>query len=504
MEGITKRFGPIVADDAVTFRVRAGEIHALLGENGAGKSTLMKILYGLHQPDLGEIHIDGQQVRIASPHEAVAMGIGMVHQKFMLVPNLTAIENVVLGMPAERPPLLDIRPARQRLVALAEEYGLEIDPDTSVWQLSVGAQQRLEILKALYRGARILVLDEPTAVLAPSEVVQLFRIMRHLASEGRGIVFISHKLTEVKEVSDQVTVLRHGRVTGNLPTADATARELATMMVGRDVSLDRSEPPVAGTDPVLVLDDVSCLTDRRTPGLRRVSMTVRAGEIVGIAGVDGNGQRELVECVAGLRPLTAGRLTVKGAAPKTALRDSSLLGLIPEDRYSQGLVGDFDVSENLVLKAYGRRPFARRGFLRWSHIWEHGQQQIRAFDIRCPGPRTPVRSLSGGNQQKVIIARETQDNPALLVAAQPTRGLDVGAVEAVLNLIRMQRDRGAAVLFVSTELSEVLALSDRVVVIHSGEIMGEVTPDPALLGQIGEMMMGRTQTSIDTEAGTAA
>ena len=499
MEGITKRFGPVLADDAVTFDVRAGEIHALLGENGAGKSTLMKILYGLHQPDSGAILIDGQQVQIASPHAAVAMGIGMVHQHFMLVPNLTAIENVVLGMPAERPPLLDIRSARKRLVALAAEYGLEIDPDASVWQLSVGAQQRLEILKALYRGARILVLDEPTAVLAPTEVGQLFRIMRHLASEGRGIIFISHKLTEVKEVSNRITVLRHGRVTGNLPTANASPRDLATMMVGRDVSLERTGPPVAGTDPVLVLEDVSCLTDRKTPGLQHVSLTVRAGEIVGIAGVDGNGQRELVECVAGLRPLTRGRLTVGGVAPKTALRDPSRLGLIPEDRHSQGLIGDFDVSENLVLKAYGRPPFTRRGFLRWSRIRDHAREQISAFDIRCPGPLTPVRSLSGGNQQKVIVARETQEAPALLVAAQPTRGLDVGAVETVLNLIRKQRARGAAVLFISTELSEVFALSDRVVIMHKGEIMGEVTPDPALLGQVGEMMMGRTQALIDAE-----
>ena len=504
MEGITKRFGPVLADDAVTFDVRAGEIHALLGENGAGKSTLMKILYGLHQPDSGQIRIDGQQVQIASPHAAVALGIGMVHQHFMLVPNLTAIENVVLGMPAERPPLLDIRSARKRLVALATEYGLEMDPDASVWQLSVGTQQRLEILKALYRGARILVLDEPTAVLAPTEVGQLFRIMRHLASEGRGIIYISHKLTEVKEVSDRITVLRHGRVTGNLPAANATPRELATMMVGRDVSLERTEPPVAGTDPVLVLDDVSCLTDRKTPGLRNVSLTVRAGEIVGIAGVDGNGQRELVECVAGLRPLTMGRLTVGGVVPKTALRDPSLLGLIPEDRHSQGLIGDFDVSENLVLKAYARPPFTRRGFLRWRRIRDHAREQIRAFDIRCPGPLTPVRSLSGGNQQKVIVARETQDDPALLVAAQPTRGLDVGAVETVLNLIRKQRDRGAAVLFISTELSEVFALSDRVVVMHKGEIMGEVAPDPALLGQVGEMMMGTTQASIDAETVPAA
>jgi len=504
MEEVTKRFGRLVADDAVTFDVRAGEIHALLGENGAGKSTLMKILYGLQQPDDGRILIDGRQVEIGSPHEAVSLGIGMVHQHFMLVPTLTAIENVVLGMPTDRPPLLDLRDARKRLVELAERYRLAIAPDVPVWQMSVGAQQRLEILKALYRSARLLVLDEPTAVLAPQEADQLFKIMRHLASEGRGIVFISHKLAEVKAVSDRVTVLRHGRVTGQLPTADASASELATMMVGREVKLGRTAPPMAGGDPVLELEAVSCQTDRETAGLRGVTLTVRAGEIVGIAGVDGNGQSEMVECIAGLRSLTAGRLTIKGEVLQGALRNPALLGLIPEDRYSQGLVGDFSVAENLVLKAYSRPPFTERGFLRWGRINGHARAQIEAFDIRTPGPLAKARSLSGGNQQKVIVARETQEQPALLVASQPTRGLDVGAVENVLTLIRRQRDRGAAVLFISTELSELFALSDRVVVFHNGEIMGEVPPDPALLGQVGEMMMGRSLASIRSEAGSAA
>jgi ABC-type uncharacterized transport system ATPase subunit len=501
MDRITKRFGRLVADDEVSFDVRAGEIHALLGENGAGKSTLMKILYGLHRPDSGEIRFEGRPIRMSSPHEAVANGIGMVHQQFMLVPNLTAIENVVLGMSVERPPLLDLQGARRRLVELAREYRLEVDPDVPVWQMSVGAQQRLEILKALFRGARLLILDEPTSVLAPSEVGGLFRIMRQLASEGRAIVFISHKLTEVTEVSNRITVLRLGRVAGTLPTSEASPHELATMMVGREVSLDRVGPPHLGTDPILVLDSVSCLTDRGTPGLRNVDLVVRRGEILGVAGVDGNGQSELAECIAGLRPLSSGRLTILGAGPAAALRAPGLLGFVPEDRNRQGLIGDFDVSENLVLKTYGRRPFARRGLLNWSRIREHAREQIGAYDIRCPGPWAPVRSLSGGNQQKVVVARETYEQPALLVASQPTRGLDVGAVESVLNLIRQQRDRGAAVVFVSTELSEVLAVSDRVIVMHKGEVMGDIAPDPGSLPAIGEMMMG---TRLDAIHGRSA
>lgn len=501
MDRITKRFGSLVADDEVTLDVRAGEIHALLGENGAGKSTLMKILYGIHQPDAGRILMNGAEIRIASPHEAVSHGIGMVHQQFMLVPNLTAIENVVLGMDGERPTRLSLSTARRRLLELANEYELQVDPDVAVWKLSVGEQQRLEILKALFRGARLLVLDEPTAVLAPSEVGGLFRVIRHLSSEGRGVVFISHKLSEVTEVSDRVTVLRLGRVTGTLPTKEASAQELATMMVGREISLDRVSPPVAGREPVLVMEKVACRTDRDTPGLIDVDLTVRAGEIVGIAGVDGNGQRELVECVAGLRRLMSGSVTIRGESPVGILRRGGLLGLVPEDRNSQGLVGDFDIAENLVLRSYSRAPFTRRGFLSWARIRENAVRQIAAFDIRCPGPDAPVKTLSGGNQQKVIIARETADEPALLVAAQPTRGLDVGAVESVLSILRRQRDRGAAVLFVSTELSELLAVSDRIVVMHGGEVIGETAPDATRLREIGEMMMGHRPATPRPAAG---
>ena len=503
MRNITKRFGRLVADDDVSFAVRRGEIHALLGENGAGKSTLMKVLYGLVGPDAGEIWIDGAMASVHSPHDAVELGIGMVHQRFMLVPNLSAVENVVLGMRQARAPLLDIGAARRRLVELIEEYQLYIEPDVPVWQLPVGMQQRLEILKALFRGAKLLVLDEPTAVLAPSEVQHLFRIMRTLVSEGRGIVFISHKLSEVRDISDRITVLRAGRVTGTLPVAEATPSRLSQMMLGREVTLERRSPPVAGGDPVLEVERLECLTDRGTPALRGISFTIRAGEIVGIAGVDGNGQRELIECIAGLRDAVSGIITIDGQQPGEILTRPDLFGFIPEDRHREGLVEDFSIAENIVLKSYSRAPFSKRGVLRWSAIESHAAEQIDRYGIRAAGPSARARSLSGGNQQKVVIARETQEQPRLLIAAQPTRGLDVGAVEAVLTLLLQQRDRGAAILFISTELPELLAVSDRIAVLHGGEVVGEVPPTAEYVDQIGQMMMGHRPGGHDIAGATA-
>ena len=495
MVGITKRYGDLIADDRVSFMVCEREIHALLGENGAGKSTLMKVLYGMVQPDEGEIWINNSLVHIASPHDAVRNGIGMVHQRFMLVPNLTAVENVVLGMPQPRAPLLELSDARDRLMELAADYHLDIEPDVPVWQLSVGMQQRLEILKALYRGARLLVLDEPTAVLAPSEVTHLFRVMRLLVAEGRGIVFISHKLSEVKEVSDRITVLRAGSVTGSIETREATAAGLSEMMVGRQVSISRVSPPSVGSSAILEIERVTCLSDRGTMALRELSLTVRSGEIVGVAGVDGNGQRELVELIAGLRPIAEGQILIDGQQPRDILRDTSVLGFIPEDRHREGLVEDMTVSENIVLKIHGRGPFTDRGLLRWGAINAHAEEQIGSYGIHCSGASARASSLSGGNQQKVVIARETQDGPRLLVAAQPTRGLDVGAVEGVLALLRQQRDRGAAILLISTELPELLAVSDRIVVLHGGEIMGEAPPSEDHLDLIGQMMMGQRPTT---------
>jgi len=493
MVGITKAFPGVMANDNVHLEVRQGEIHALLGENGAGKSTLMKILYGLHRPDSGEIYLEGRRVDILSPRHAVDLGIGMVHQHFMLVPNLTVLENVMLGLHPTRPPLLDVATARERFLRIAEDYQIDIDPSAYVWQLPVGAQQWLEILKMLFREAKLLVLDEPTAVLAPSQVTQLFRILHKFTEEGRSVVFISHKLDEVQEVSDRITVLRDGRVTGTVNTTDVDSSKLAHMMVGRPVSLDRRprEDTSPLKQPVLRLAGVSCENDRGLPALKNLNLTVNAGEIVGVAGVDGNGQRELAECVAGLRKLTSGEVAVAGRRIDDVVRNPGLLGFIPEDRHATGLILDFTVAENLVLKTFWRPPFTRRGILDWATIRDHGASAILRFGIKAPGPTTRARQLSGGNQQKVVVAREVVEKPSLLIAAQPTRGLDIGAVEAVHEILLNERNRGAGVLFISTELSEVMAVSDRIIVMFKGEIMGEVDAETATVTRIGEMMLGR-------------
>jgi len=493
MVGITKAFPGVMANDNVHLEVRQGEIHALLGENGAGKSTLMKILYGLHHPDSGEIYLEGRRVDILSPRHAVDLGIGMVHQHFMLVPNLTVLENVVLGLRPTRPPLLDVATARERFLRIAEDYQIDIDPSAYVWQLPVGAQQWLEILKMLFREAKLLVLDEPTAVLAPSQVTQLFRILHKFTEEGRSVVFISHKLDEVQEVSDRITVLRDGRVTGTVNTTDVNSSKLAHMMVGRPVSLDRRprEDTSPLKQPILRLAGVSCENDRGLPALKNLNLTVNAGEIVGVAGVDGNGQRELAECVAGLRKLTSGEVTVAERRVDDVVKDPGLLGFIPEDRHATGLILDFTVAENLVLKTFWRAPFSRRGILDWATIRDHGASAILRFRIKAPGPTTRARQLSGGNQQKVVVAREVVEKPSLLIAAQPTRGLDIGAVEAVHEILLKERNRGAGVLFISTELSEVMAVSDRIIVMFKGEIMGEVDAEAATVTRIGEMMLGR-------------
>jgi ABC-type uncharacterized transport system ATPase subunit len=504
MVGITKRFPGVLANDDITLEVRWGEVHGLLGENGAGKTTLMNILDGLHQPDGGEIYLDGRKVEITSPRVAVDLGIGMVHQHFMLVDNLTAVENIVLGMPMEHPPILDVGPARARFIELTKDYQLFVDPSTPVWQLPVGNQQWLEILKQLFREARLLVLDEPTAVLAPSQVEQLFGTVRRLADEGHAIIFISHKLEEIQKVTDRVTVLRDGRVIGTVETDRATPSQLAEMMVGRPISLGRRpRPPCPYEKEVLAVDSIDCDSDRGIQALKDVNLTVYAGEIVGVAGVDGNGQRELAECIVGLRQPTSGAIRIENELVAGVVSDTSLLGYIPEDRRRTGLVLDLSVAENLVLKTFGEPPYTRRGILRWKAMRERAGVLIKEYDIRVPNPMVPLRHLSGGNQQRVVVARELGAKPVLVVASQPTRGLDVASVEAVHNTLLRERNRGAAVLFVSTELSEVMALSDRIVVMFGGEIMGELDAETAEVYEIGELMLGHRKDAEMAMGGTA-
>lgn len=492
MEGITKRFPGVLANDRISLDCRKGEVLGLLGENGAGKTTLMNILYGLYQPDSGEISINGEPVKIESPAKAIHLGIGMVHQHFMLVDALTALDNVILGIPSERAPVLDLEPARKRLLKLCDEYGLHVDPSTEVWRMPVGKQQWLEILKALYRNARVLVLDEPTSVLTPDEGEQLFKAIRKLTGEGRSVIFISHKLNEVLEITDRITVIRDGHVVGTVPTSEATQLELARMMVGRPVMMERKPRPVmTKKEPVLVMENVSANDDRGLPALKNFSLTVHSGEIVGVAGVDGNGQRELAECIVGLRKRTDGSIRIQGRIVDRIMDDPSFVGYIPEDRQKTGLLLDLTVAENLVIKDFWRPTYARGGVLQYNIIREHAKKLIAAYDIRTPSGQVQVRHLSGGNQQKVVVARELNAGPVLDIASQATRGLDLGAVESVHDTLLNERNRGAAVLFISTELQEVMSLSDRIIVLFRGEVMGEVEGDVADVSTIGQMMLGK-------------
>lgn len=493
MEEITKRFPGVLANDRISLDCRKGEVLGLLGENGAGKTTLMNILYGLHQPDSGKILINGDEVKIESPSKAIHLGIGMVHQHFKLVEALTALENVILGMPLERPPVLDLAPARARMLKLCEEYGLHVDPSTEVWRMPVGKRQWLEILKALYRDARLLVLDEPSAVLTPAEGEQLFRAIRKLTEEGRAVIFISHKLGEVIEITDRITVIRDGHVVGTVPAKEATTRELGRLMVGRPVTMDRKiRPSTPEKKPVLVMENVNANDDRGLPALKNFHLTINAGEIVGVAGVDGNGQRELAECIVGMRKQTGGSIRIQDRVVDHVMNDPSIVGYIPEDRHRTGLVLEFNVAENLILKDYARPPFAKSGVLRYDAIRAHAKRQISDYDIRTPSGEVQARHLSGGNQQKIVVARELNEKPALVIASQATRGLDLGAVEGVHDTLLRERNRGAAVLFISTELQEVMSLSDRIIVLFRGQLMGEVDGDGADVTTIGQMMLGQS------------
>jgi simple sugar transport system ATP-binding protein len=481
LRGITKRFPGVLANDRVDFDLQRGEIHALLGENGAGKSTLMNILYGLYRPDEGEILLDGRRVSFSSAKQAIEAGIGMVHQHFMLIPVMTVAENVVLGTePVRSGILLDKAAADRRVADMAKTFHFDVDPEARVENISVGQQQRVEIMKALYRDAGILILDEPTAVLTPQEASDLFEILRTLRREGISIVFISHKLNEVLEIADRITVLRRGKVVEIVPRAGATQEALARAMVGRDVLLRVEKNPAVPGEPLLEVRDLHVKDDRELERLRGVSFKVRAGEIVGLAGVDGNGQTELVEATVGLRRPTSGSVLVGDrdvTGDGTRRRIDQGVGHIPEDRQKRGLVLDFSLAENLALHAYRKSPESRLGWLLPRRIFARARTLIREFDIRGGGPQTRAAALSGGNQQKVVVAREISADPRVLVAAQPTRGLDVGAIEYVHRRLVQERDEGKAVLLVSLELEEIRSLSDRILVIYEGQIVGEYCPE---------------------------
>ena len=481
LRGITKRFGPVVANDRVDFDLRRGEVHALLGENGAGKSTLMSILYGLYSPTEGEIFVDGERVEIDSPARAIELGIGMVHQHFMLVPVMTVAENIVLGAePRSGGGMLDVREARKRVSELSERYGLAVDPDSVIEDVTVGAQQRVEILKTLYRGARILVLDEPTAVLTAQEAGELFKVLKALQADGVAIVFISHKLGEVLEIADRVTVLRRGEKIDTVSTEGATEQSLARLMVGRDVLLQVDKPAAKPGEPVLTVEDLRVLDDRALEAVKGLSMEVRAGEVVALAGVDGNGQQELVEAIAGLRSPVSGRIEVMGEdVTGRGVRATTEAGVahIAEDRQLRGLVLDFTLAENLALREYRSEPISKHGFLSIRNMRRRAGELLEEYDVRNRDTELPAASLSGGNQQKVCIAREIASNPQLLIAHQPTRGLDVGAIEFVHKRLVSERDSGRGILLVSLEFEEVRSLADRILVIYEGQIVGEFPPD---------------------------
>ena len=515
--GITKRFGPVVANDDVSVELRPGRILALLGENGAGKSTLVNILFGLHRPDAGQVVIADENVELSSPHDAIARGVGMVHQHFQLVPPMSVVRNIVLGAEPRKLGMIDVAQARRRVLELADRFGLGVDPDAAVEDLPVGAQQRVEILKALYRDARVLIADEPTAVLTPQETDHLLDVLRGLTDQGVGIVFITHKLREVMAAADDIVVLREGRVVGATTPAQTSEAALAELMVGRAVDLhgDRFESGATGvgsavSTPAVSSDDAPSAESAELPvvldiaglcadddrGQRAVdelSLAVRAGEIVGVAGVEGNGQRELVEAITGLRHATAGTVSISdrdasGARP----RQVTVIGVghIPEDRAKHGLIGSYSVADNSVLNRYFKRPFAAGGMLRRDRIDSHARDVVATFDVRTPSVDAPADSLSGGNKQKLIVGREFSDEIDLLIAAQPTRGIDIGAIEFIWRRIRERRDEGTAVLLVSAELDEVMALSDRVAVMYEGRIVATVDPRTATREEIGLLMAG--------------
>jgi simple sugar transport system ATP-binding protein len=495
MLNITKEFPGIKANDNVTLQLQKGEVHALLGENGAGKSTLMSVLFGLYQPEEGKIKVKGKEVEITNPNVANDLGIGMVHQHFQLVDNFTVTENIILGQePKKSFGRIDIDKAAEKVKKISDQYGLQVDPYAKIEDITVGMQQRVEILKMLYRDAEILIFDEPTAVLTPQEITELMAIMKDLVNEGKSVMLITHKLKEIKAVADRCTVLRRGKYIGTIDVEDTTEEEMAEMMVGREVSFEVEKDPAEPKEVVLKLENLSAHNKRKLPAIKNLNLEVHAGEILCVAGIDGNGQKELIEVITGLEPSTSGKIIFNGKEIQDlSIRERTLSGIghIPEDRHKHGLVLDFTVEQNLALQTYFMEPYSKNGIINPEAIREHSERLIEEFDVRSgKGSITKARSMSGGNQQKAIIAREVERSPKLLIAAQPTRGLDVGAIEYIHERLVEERDKGRAVLLMSLEMEEVLNVSDRIAVIYEGEIVGIVDADKTDENEIGLMMSG--------------
>ena len=493
MRDITKKFGDFKANDRINLKIRKGEIHALLGENGAGKSTLMNVLSGLLQPTSGDIYMDGQTVKITSPTRANQLGIGMVHQHFMLVDAFTVTENIILGSELSNKGVLDTQKAKEEITRLSNDYGLQVDPDAYVRDISVGMQQRVEILKTLYRGANILIFDEPTAVLTPQEIDELIEIMATLVKEGKSIILITHKLDEIKKVADRCSVIRRGRYIGTVDVKDVSSQELADMMVGRSVSFKTDKKSATIGEVVLSIKELSVKESRGLDAVKNLSLEVHRGEVLGIAGIDGNGQSELIQALTGLRKIESGTITINGKdATNSKPREITQMGVghLPEDRHKYGLVLPLPLSENIALQSYYHEPFSKNGILNFNEIQQYANRLIKEYDVRTTSEQAPAASLSGGNQQTAIIAREVDRDPELLIVAQPTRGLDVGAIEYIHKRLVEQRDKNKGVLLVSFELDEILNVSDRIAVIHAGEIVGIVDPKETSENELGLLMAG--------------
>nr|WP_239094308.1 ABC transporter ATP-binding protein [Bacillus sp. B15-48] len=503
MLNIRKEFSGFVANDNITLQLKKGEIHALLGENGAGKSTLMNVLFGLYQPEAGEIKVMGETVQITDPNVANDLGIGMVHQHFMLVDTFTVTENIILGQEVTKGGMIDLKTADEEVRKLSEKYGLSVDPKAKITDISVGMQQRVEILKTLYRGADILIFDEPTAVLTPQEIKELIQILKTLIKEGKSIILITHKLKEIMEVCDRVTVIRKGKGIGTVNVSETNPNDLASMMVGREVVFKTEKTEAQPDEDVLQINNLVIKDSRGIEAVRSLNLTVRAGEILGIAGIDGNGQTELIEAITGLRKAESGSVKINGTEvinqPPRKIIESGLAH-IPQDRHKHGLVLNYTVGENIVLQTYYKKPFSNSGLMNFKKIYEQARALITEFDVRTPSEYTPARALSGGNQQKVIIAREVDRDPDILIAAQPTRGLDVGAIEFIHKRLIEQRDNGKAVLLISFELDEILNVSDRIAVLYEGQIVAIVDPKETTEQELGLLMAGSKGKKVGEES----